>query len=120
MSFQDQNEGSTTARRCLDLIAKHAPRLMKLGGAALGTHRECPNSNKRLTPADRERIVAVAAKGGTIKSICDETGWAHATVFRCLRMAGVARPDKRAGRKSPRRVAAESYRVPAFSVMAAA
>jgi bacteriorhodopsin len=89
---------------------------MKLGGAALGTHRECPNSNKRLTPADRERIVATARTGVTLKEICAATGWSWATVVRCLRMAGVTRPDKRAGRKSPRRVVAvASYRVPVFA-----
>jgi hypothetical protein len=104
MNFGDQAEGSTTARRCLDLIERHAPRMMRLGGGAMGVRKELPPA-RRLTDADRARIVSAAALGGSMNSVVRATGWSWATVVRVLRLAGVVRRDCRAGRKSPRKIA---------------
>lgn len=111
MSFFDQLDGGTTAGRCLALIERHAPALIRIGGSVGGLSEEKPRSGKRLSDAERERIVATAGLGGNLKQICVATGWSWGTVNRVLRAAGVTCPDGRAGRKSARL----SYRVPVFA-----
>jgi hypothetical protein len=66
--------------RCLAMIEKHAPRLMRAGGG--GLRREMLHAGRRLTHAQRDSITAaLRASGGTgILRISRDHGVSHSTV----------------------------------------
>ena len=74
----DRDDG--VVARCLDMIERHAPRLMIAGGG--GLRQELLGSGRRLTPEHREAIrAALRATNGTgMYRIGKEQGVSQGTV----------------------------------------
>jgi DNA-directed RNA polymerase specialized sigma24 family protein len=78
-------DSDTTAQRCLDLIARHAPRLMRCGGGGLSTD----GAMIKLTPERRRTIVALRRSGWRTRDIAKRVVCAQPTVSRVCREAGL-------------------------------
>lgn len=52
--FADISQDDSVFVRCLTLIERHAPRLMRAGGG--GLRRECANNRRKITDAERDEI----------------------------------------------------------------
>lgn len=74
-----------TVRRCVELIERHAPRLMRAGGGALA--QENPSSGRRMPQEVRARIRALHRSGRRVVEIAAETGRSRFAVWRVLRGA---------------------------------
>ena len=74
---------STTASRCMELIARYAPVFMRIGGGSLEQNSRC--RGYKLTTEDRNEIVAAAATAKDGYEISKKTGWSPATVCRVMR-----------------------------------
>jgi predicted transcriptional regulator len=75
-----------TVRRCMDLIERHAPRLMIAGAGPLVQER--PNNGRRLTWHKKLRIVTYARHGRlTQAEIARAVGCTEPTVARVVREA---------------------------------
>jgi len=74
----DRDDG--VVARCLDMIERHAPRLMIAGGG--GLQQELLYSGRRMSPATRESINAalVAGNGAGIRRIALDHGVSQAAV----------------------------------------
>ncbi len=59
---------NTTASRCLDLIARHAPRLMREGGGAITEDRK----TNKLSRKTIKKIIDLRKTGMTIDSIGEQ------------------------------------------------
>jgi DNA-binding NarL/FixJ family response regulator len=80
----------TTAQRCLELIARHAPRLMKAGGGALSG-----DGRSFLTATHRRQIVALRRAGWKTNDIAARMKVSAPTVSRICYAAGlVFRPRR--------------------------
>jgi hypothetical protein len=88
--------GSNSHSVLLDLIERHAPLMMRIGGGALSTQACETHDVRRLTAEDRERIVqkylsAVdsktdgAGRRAVMERIAEEYGIAYNTVVRITR-----------------------------------
>jgi AraC-like DNA-binding protein len=80
-----ESSADTTAQRCMDLIARRAPEMMRCGGGGLSTD----GAMIKLTPAKRRLIVELRrAKWRTI-DIAKHVDCAQPTVSRVCREAGI-------------------------------
>jgi hypothetical protein len=66
----------TTASRCLDLIARHAPRLMREGGGRIEEDRQTNKLSKKTI----EKIVALRQQGLTLLAISEAIGFSKSAV----------------------------------------
>jgi DNA invertase Pin-like site-specific DNA recombinase len=66
----------TTASRCLDLIARHAPRLMREGGGRIEEDRKTNKLSKKTI----EKIVALRKTGMTLEAIAESIGFSKSAV----------------------------------------
>lgn len=66
----------TTASRCLDLIARHAPRLMREGGGAIEEDRK----TNKLSRKTIRSIVNLRQTGLTIAAIGEQLGISRSAV----------------------------------------
>jgi DNA invertase Pin-like site-specific DNA recombinase len=83
-------QDESSAARCLSLIERNAPRMMKTGGGRLVTDQ--PNVQHPLTEEGRLQIIALAATADTVLAIAAATGWSGATVRKVLNYAGLPTP----------------------------
>jgi DNA invertase Pin-like site-specific DNA recombinase len=67
---------STTASRCLDLIHRHAPRLMLQGGGRIESERKTNKLNKKTI----DKIVALRKTGMTLEAIAESIGFSKSAV----------------------------------------
>lgn len=87
MNFGIYDSDGTTASRCLALIARHAPRLMREGGGAVHGEQLRPSSRRMgraLARSKRREIVALARRGLKRWKIASELGVSRSTVTRTL------------------------------------
>ena len=66
----------TTASRCLDLIARHAPRLMREGGGRIEEDRQTNKLSKKTIA----KIVALRQQGLTLLAISEAIGFSKSAV----------------------------------------
>jgi hypothetical protein len=66
----------TTASRCLDLIARHCPRLMLQGGGRIESDRQTNKLSKKTI----EKIVALRQQGLTLLAISEMIGFSKSAV----------------------------------------
>ena len=66
----------TTASRCLDLIARHAPKLMLQGGGRIESDRQ----TNKLSRATVKKILALREKGLTLEAISKAVGFSKSAV----------------------------------------
>lgn len=66
----------TTASRCLDLIARHAPRLMREGGGAIEEDRK----TNKLSRKTIKSIIDLRKTGMTIAAIGEQLGISRSAV----------------------------------------
>jgi len=66
----------TTASRCLDLIARHAPRLMREGGGRIESDRQTNKLSKKTIA----KIVALRKTGMTLEAIAESIGFSKSAV----------------------------------------
>ena len=66
----------TTASRCLDLIARHCPRLMLQGGGRIESDRQTNKLNKKTV----EKIIALRQQGLTLEAISNAIGFSKSAV----------------------------------------
>ncbi len=67
---------STTASRCLDLIHRHAPRLMLQGGGRIESDRQTNKLSKKTI----DKIVALRKTGMTLAAIGEAIGFSKSAV----------------------------------------
>lgn len=67
---------STTASRCLDLIHRHAPRLMLQGGGRIESDRQ----TNKLSRGTINKIVALRQQGMTLEAISNAIGFSKSAV----------------------------------------
>jgi hypothetical protein len=67
---------STTASRCLDLIHRHAPRLMLQGGGRIESDRKTNKLSKKTI----DKIVALRKTGMTLEAIAESIGFSKSAV----------------------------------------
>ena len=67
---------STTASRCLDLIHRHAPRLMLQGGGRIESDRQTNKLNKKII----DKIIALRQQGMTLEAISNVVGFSKSAV----------------------------------------
>lgn len=72
------------AHACLELIRRHAPRMMRAGGGPLiqSANRVGENQGKPLAPAKKRRVIALLRRGGRTMTIARRAGVAPSTVCR--------------------------------------
>lgn len=75
------------AARCLSLIERHAPRLMRVGFGVVETEQK--NSGRRMTDDERQEVLARRRAGWSLAMIADRTGWSQPTLSKVCRMAGL-------------------------------
>lgn len=78
----------TVAARCLALVERYAPALMKAGGGGLEQAR--PLAGRRLSWHARQRIVTYRKNGKPVTEIAEICGVSQATVSKICRKAGIA------------------------------
>jgi DNA invertase Pin-like site-specific DNA recombinase len=66
----------TTASRCLDMIARHAPKLMLQGGGAIESDRK----TNKLTKKTIDKIIALRKTGMTLAAISEKIGFSKSAV----------------------------------------
>jgi hypothetical protein len=66
----------TTASRCLDMVARHAPRLMREGGGRIEEDRQTNKLSKKTI----EKIVALRQQGLTLLAISEAIGFSKSAV----------------------------------------
>jgi hypothetical protein len=66
----------TTASRCLDMVARHAPRLMREGGGMIEEDRQTNKLSKKTI----EKIVALRQQGLTLLAISEAIGFSKSAV----------------------------------------
>lgn len=105
--FVSTFEDESAATRIMRLIERHAPRLMKQGGGALvRDYDNCTRSDgativrerskwRRLTPEQREHILALGRNGAPRVQIVEETGICASTIYRILAEEGIKIVDGR-------------------------
>lgn len=86
-------DGDETARRCLDLIARHGPRLMREGGGIGGLSREI--AARAVDAGVVARVTRMRRLGLSFDEIAAETGHHRSTVARVCREAGLRGPRAR-------------------------
>ena len=67
---------STTASRCLDMIHRHAPRLMLQGGGRIESDRQTNKLSKKTI----DKIVALRQQGLTLEAIANAIGFSKSAV----------------------------------------
>ena len=93
------------AARMLDLIARHAPRLMRCGGGSLPREQMDHVTRARTSPELVACIVALGREGRlNVTQIAREVSSTQSVAFKILARHGLRAPDGRAGRISKRRV----------------
>jgi DNA invertase Pin-like site-specific DNA recombinase len=83
------SDSDTTAQRCLDLIARHGPRLMREGGGAL--KREVLNSGRPISEETRQQIVVLRREGLSGNACAKLLRVSLVTVWKVSRAAGIKR-----------------------------
>lgn len=83
--LDDARDG--TMSRCLALIERHAPRLMRVGWGVV--EQEQRNGGRKLTEEERGQIVAWRQAGWSLAKIGERTGWSEPTISKVCRMAGL-------------------------------
>ena len=73
----------TTASRCLELVQRHCPRLMREGGGRIESYRK----TNKITQADIDEIVNLRRKNIKALTIAIETGFSISTVNRHIKNA---------------------------------
>jgi hypothetical protein len=66
----------TTASRCLDMVARHAPRLMREGGGRIESDRQTNKLSKKTIA----KIVALRQQGLTLLAISEAIGFSKSAV----------------------------------------
>lgn len=66
----------TTASRCLDMVARHAPRLMREGGGMIEEDRQTNKLSKKTIA----KIVALRQQGLTLLAISEAIGFSKSAV----------------------------------------
>jgi hypothetical protein len=87
MIYRDYGSDGSTAARCLSLIARHAPRLMREGGGAVHAEQLRPSQRRMgraLATAKRREIMALHRQGKPRHVIAAEVGVSRSTVTRTL------------------------------------
>lgn len=75
-SWPNPKMPDTTASRCLDLIARHCPRLMLQGGGRIESDRQTNKLSKKTV----EKIVALRKTGMTLAAISEAIGFSKSAV----------------------------------------
>jgi len=73
----------TTANRCLELVQRHCPRLMREGGGRIESYRK----TNKITQADIDEIVNLRRKNIKALAIAIKTGFSISTVNRHIKNA---------------------------------
>jgi len=73
----------TTASRCLELVQRHCPRLMREGGGRIESYRK----TNKITQADIDEIISLRKKNMNALAIAIETGFSISTVKRHIKNA---------------------------------
>ena len=68
----------TTASRCLELVQRHCPRLMREGGGRIESYRK----TNKMTQEDIDEIIALKNKNMKPIEIAIETGFSISSVKR--------------------------------------
>lgn len=77
--------------RCLSLIARCAPRMMKAGGGALSQEMDESHANP-VSPKEARRFLKMAQSGMSSRKIAREVGRTQPCVIKHLRRLGFATP----------------------------
>lgn len=91
---------SETAGRCLELVRRHAPRLMRCGGGAL---RASLAPYAKVTEEVRAEVLRLRTEGMSYDDIAAKVGMAYTTVHRICMKAGHAKQSR------PPRLSAEVW-----------
>jgi AraC-like DNA-binding protein len=78
----------TTAQRCLDLIARRAPAMMRMGGGPL--EQECKRNT--ITRDERRLVVRLRKRKVSPAVIARRAGMSVMSVWKICRAAGLSRP----------------------------
>jgi len=73
----------TTANRCLELVQRHCPRLMREGGGRIESYRK----TNKMTQEDINQIIALKNKNMNVIEIAIETGFSLSSVKRHIKNA---------------------------------
>lgn len=73
----------TTASRCLELVQRHCPRLMREGGGRIESYRK----TNKMTQEDINQIIALKNKNMNVIQIAIETGFSLSSVKRHIKNA---------------------------------
>jgi len=99
--YRTLTDYDTTAARCLRLIERHAPRLMRVGGGSIageGAYRGNPQGPKLISTLEqRQQVTQLIQQGSlTASEIAARVGVYNQLVHRMAKRAGVRLPDGRA------------------------
>ncbi len=88
MSIVTLYDSDSTEMRCMRLIERHAPRLMREGGGALS--REVDGGERKVvTWRARSRILTLRRDGYSPTEIGEAVGFSEMTIYRVCHKAGV-------------------------------
>jgi DNA-binding NarL/FixJ family response regulator len=91
-------DADTTASRCLDLIARHAPRLMRIGGGSLPQEKPPCTDEHRMTPERIQAALALVGQGLSATQIAERVGSTQSAVRKAMVRRGIKLRDGRAGK----------------------
>lgn len=93
-------DANDTARICLDMIARCAPKFMRQGGGGITSDQPQAYKENRTTKATKAKILRLARTGKyDSKAIAIKAGTTQSVAWKLVHKAGIPIPDGRTLRR---------------------